>query len=240
MVIKSIAKILKRFGYSLVETDQSKYQKPSFSQCGEDVIIDYIFKLRGVSRPSYIDIGANNPFYLSNTALFYNKGCRGINIEANPELIGQFYRFRPQDVNINIGISDEEGEMDFYVMEDSTLSTFSKHEAEEMTKFGKNLKKIEKVRLTTVKHILEEYWDGKFPDILSLDVEGLDFEILKNIDFAGNCPKVICVEAAEFSSDGTGARRTEIIDYLVNNGYYEYANTNLNAIMVRNSFWFKK
>jgi hypothetical protein len=34
------------------------------------------------------------------------------------------------------------------------------------------------------------------------------------------------------------ARRSELIDFLITKGYYEYANTNLNAIMVKNEFWF--
>ena len=64
-------------------------------------------------------------------------------------------------------------------------------------------------------------------------------EILKTIDFKNNSPKVICVEAAEYSPFGIGERRNELIDFLVKNNYYEYANTNLNAIMVRKDFWFK-
>ena len=64
-------------------------------------------------------------------------------------------------------------------------------------------------------------------------------EILKTIDFKNNSPKVICVEAAEYSPIVTGERRNELIDFLVKNSYYEYANTNLNVIMVRKDFWFK-
>jgi len=105
---------------------------------------------------------------------------------------------------------------------------------------GKKLAAVRKVKLTTVKKILDEYCDGVFPDILSIDVEGLDFQILKTIDFENNSPKIICVEAAEYSPIGAGARRTELIDFLVAQGYYEYANTNLNAIMVKESFWLPK
>jgi len=86
--------------------------------------MDYIFFLRGISKPTYIDIGANHPFYLSNTALFYEKGCRGINIEANPDLIKEFKLRRPADININVGVGEKEDAMDFFVMEDNTLSSF--------------------------------------------------------------------------------------------------------------------
>lgn len=212
--------------------------KKSYSQCGEDLLIQYIFTLRGVKNPSYIDIGANDPFFLSNTALFYKKGSRGINIEANPQLMKQFITNRPKDINLNIGISNKEEELDFYIMEDNTLSTFSKEECDFMVSKGKTLKAVQKIKLITIADVLEKYFGNQFPDFMSIDVEGMDFQILQSIDFENSRPKVICVEAAEYSPVGAGARRSELIDFLVAKGYYEYANTNLNAIMVDRKFWF--
>ena len=212
--------------------------KKSYSQCGEDLLIQYIFTLRGVKNPSYIDIGANDPFFLSNTALFYKKGSRGINIEANPQLMKQFITNRPKDINLNIGISNKEEELDFYIMEDNTLSTFSKEECDFMVSKGKTLKAVQKIKLITIADVLEKYFGNQFPDFMSIDVEGMDFQILQSINFENSRPKVICVEAAEYSPVGAGARRGELIDFLVAKGYYEYANTNLNAIMVDRKFWF--
>jgi len=212
----------------------------SYSQCGEDLIIQYIFHLRGIENPSYIDIGANDPFYLNNTALLYSKGSRGINIEANPALIGSFIKQRPEDININVGIGSENTTLDFFVINDPTLSSFSKEESEKFTVTGKyKIVNTIKISLTTIQEILDKHFAGKFPDFLTLDAEGMDYEILKTIDFKNNSPKVICVEAAEYSPIGAGERRNELIDFLVKNSYYEYANTNLNAIMVRKDFWFK-
>lgn len=215
----------------------TKYRK-SFSQCGEDLLIRYVFILRGIKKPSYIDIGANDPFFLSNTALFHSKGSRGINIEANPSLHKKFMKKRPDDINLNIGISTQEDELDFYIMEDNTLSTFSQQECEQMQAQGNKLQEVKKIRLTTVEQIIEKYCGGVFPDFLSIDVEGMDFDILQSINFEKYRPKVICVEAADYSPVGAGQRRTELIDYLVSKDYYEYANTNLNAIMVDRKFWF--
>lgn len=223
--------------FQLFSKFKFKYKK-SFSQCGEDLLVNYIFTLRGINKPSYMDIGANDPFFLSNTALFYSKGSRGINIEANPKLHNKFKEKRARDINLNIGVGNQEGEMDFYIMEDNTLSTFSKKELESMQEKGNALKEITKVRVTTITKILKENWEGELPDFLSLDVEGMDYEILESIDFNFFRPKVICVEAAEYSPVGAGARRSELINFLKEKGYYEYANTNLNAIMVERKFWF--
>ena len=216
----------------------TKFHKNSYAQCGEDIIVNYVFSLRGIEYPSYIDIGANHPLYLSNTAFFYEKGCRGINIEANPKLATNFLTYRPSDTNLNIGINDEDGEMDFYIMEDDTLSTFSKEECDYMQSNGKRLLETKKISLTTVDNILNKHCNDVFPDFLSIDVEGMDFQILQSIDFNHSSPKIICVEAAEYSPIGAGARRSELIDFLIGKDYYEYANTNLNAIMVKRDFWF--
>ena len=218
--------------------NENPNQKISFAQCGEDLIVQYVFKLRGIAKPTYMDIGANHPFYLSNTALFYQLGSRGINIDANPPLMENFKNYRKDDINLNIGIGDKEEVLDFYLMEDNTLSTFSKSESEAMVKAGKPLAEIKKISLTTISEILSKYFKNQFPDFLSLDTEGMDFEILQSINFTHSGPKVICVESAEFSPTGSGLRRSELIDFLVTKGYYEYANTNLNAIMVKRDFWF--
>lgn len=217
---------------------QPIYFAKSYSQCGEDIIINYMFSLRGIYKPSYLDIGAHHPFYINNTALFYQNGSRGINIEANPQLADNFKIIRKEDVNLNVGISDEEGELDFYILKDNTLSTFSKEECDFIVSTGKELAEIKRIKLTTISKILKDYNNEVFPDFLSLDVEGMDFQILKSIDFTKSCPKIICVEAAQYSPIGAGKRRDELIDFLVTKGYFEYANTNLNAIMVKKEFWF--
>jgi len=233
-----INRLLNNFGYQITKTKSKPTFNVSYSQCGEDIIVHYVFKLRGIDYPSYIDIGANHPYSLSNTALFYNIGCRGINIEANPMLIKEFELNRHEDQNINIGIGPIDEELDFYIINDPTLSTFSKDEADNITAIGKySIKNILKVRLTSIEKILDKYYDGKFPDFLSLDVEGLDFDILKSINFSKYWPKIICVEAAEYSPRGDGKRKQDIIDFLLSKGYFEYANTNLNAIMVKTEFW---
>ncbi|HLX54833.1 MAG TPA: FkbM family methyltransferase, partial [Aquella sp.] len=145
---------------------------------------------------------------------------------------------RPEDININVGIGDIESEMDFYVMEDNTLSTFSKQECEKMVMSENRLLKTERIQIRTLDFILEKYNKGTFPDFLSLDAEGMDYLILKTLDYGKYYPKVICVESAEYSPNGTGSRRNELVNFLLEKGYYEYANTNLNSILVKKEFWF--
>jgi FkbM family methyltransferase len=223
---------MRRLGFS-----PSQHGRRSYSQCGEDLLIDYVFMLRGIYKPTYIDIGAHDPFYLSNTALFYEKGCRGINVEANPQLCGSFRCNRPEDINLSIGVAESVGTCDFFVMEDTTLSTFSEPEMKSLKGFGHKLSRIEKIKVCTLQKILDENNGGRCPDLLSIDVEGQDLAILKTIDFGKTMPKVICAEAADYSPIGAGERRNDLLGYLAEKGYIEYANTNLNAIMVSKTFW---
>ncbi len=214
------------------------YNKVSFSQCGEDRIMEHVFILRGITTPSYIDLGANHPYYLNNTAIFYKAGSTGINIEANSQLINLFKVHRPKDLNLNFGVGPQEGEMDFYIFEDDTLSTFSIEEVEQQKSLGRSLLAVNKVKLKHLNRLVNEYCDGKFPDILSIDLEGIDFEVLKSTDFSASKPKVICAETAEYSPIGAGKKRTDYINYILSLGYCLYADTNLNSIFVDHDFWF--
>jgi FkbM family methyltransferase len=217
---------------------KAKYARLSFSQCGEDLLIDHIFKLRGIRHPSYLDIGAFHPWRLSNTAYFYLNGSRGVNVEPNPNLILAFHNERPLDVNLNVGIGEAEGVLDFYEISDRTLSTFSKKEADACAANGQGIAAVHQVQVITLANVLAQAGLDQFPDFLSLDVEGLEEEILRGLGTQHQYPKVICVETAEYSPTGSGAKRTDLIAFIERKGYYLYADTNLNSIFVKNEFWF--
>lgn len=212
--------------------------KVSFSQTGEDIIVDYIFETLGIENPSYIDIGAFDPFHMSNTALFYLKGARGINIEPNPENIKLFTKHRPEDKNLNIGVSTKNEELTYFHLTSNSLNTFSEEAAVKyVEENGEKITKKEKIKVKKIGNILKEYNDGKWPDFMSLDVEGLDFKILKGIDFKKDWPKVICVETISYSTSGNGIKDKEIIDFLAENGYINFADTYINNIFVRKDLW---
>lgn len=207
--------------------------KISYSQSGEDIILQHIFRIKKIEKPTYIDIGAHHPYFLNNTALMYKNGSRGINIEPDPDLFKLFPAHRKNDINLNIGISSKNGIADFYRMNSSTLNTFSKEEAEHMQENeGYPIKEVLKLKTFTVESIIEQHANGIFPDVLSLDVEGLDFEILESINFEKSKPKIICVETITFSKTGNGTKRKEIIDLVVSKGYENYADTNINTIFI--------
>ena len=104
----------------------SLFGNVTYSQHGEDLFLLNIFHLLGIEKPSYLDIGCHHPTIDSNTALLYQRGSRGINIDANPLLIPQFDEQRPEDINLNIGIGANPGKATFYQVDDrSGLNSFS-------------------------------------------------------------------------------------------------------------------
>jgi FkbM family methyltransferase len=217
------------------------YVRTSYSQCGEDLIIDFLFQQMGVEKPSYIDIGAHHPRYINNTFLFYLKGSRGISIEPDPSLIAEFNSVRKEDINLNIGIGDVNGEADFYIMNEPTLNTFVKEEAERMEaeKSAYKIAEVKKIKISPLADVIKKHSGGKFPDLLSIDVEGLDEEILKSIDYTSAIPKVMCVETLTFSAEGKGVKKNELIEFVKSKGYMVYADTYINTIFVREHLYMK-
>jgi FkbM family methyltransferase len=237
----TLKKIKNKLITRLLSSVDDKYIKISFSQCGEDLIVKFIFDYLGINHPTYIDIGAHHPYYISNTALFYKNGCRGFNIEPDPTLFKEFLKYRKEDTNLNIGISDTNCELDFYIISTPTLNTFSKEEANKYTQEGNyKIKRVENIKVKTLKNVIDEYSKGVFPQYLSIDAEGVDEIIIKEIDFKNNYPIVICIETISFSTSGNGIKNTKLIEYIENKGYILYADTNINTIFVRKSVWQKE
>lgn len=214
------------------------YYRKSWSQCGEDLILRYLFDLLQIARPSYIDIGAHHPWYYNNTYLFYRQGARGVNVEPDPSLHARLRRWRGRDVNLNVGIGPREAEMDFYVMSSRTLNTFSAGEARKLVEqHGMRIVETRPIRVQTFAQVVDTHL-GRTPDLVSLDVEGLDLEVLRSIDFSRYRPHVFCVETISYASgDGSGVKSPEIHALMLESGYRLYADTYINSIYVAESSW---
>lgn len=228
------------FFFNKILKEKDNYAQTSFSQSGEDLIVKFIFNNLGIKNPTYLDIGAHHPFYLSNTALFYMNGSTGINVEPDPDLFKAFLTHRKKDININIGIGDQKGVSDFYIISSPTLNTFSKEDAENYTKEGNyNITSVKKIPINSVTNIINEKNNGEFPQFLNVDAEGVDELIIKSINYTHNYPLVICIETISFSTSGKGVKNTSLINFISNNGYIVYADTNINTIFVREDIWKK-
>lgn len=210
----------------------------SYSQMGEDIIILNLINMMKIKDPSYIDIGAYDPYSLSNTALLYSLGYTGINIEPNPYRFKNIAAVRKKDTNLNIGVFNKTGVLEFNINEQEVLSCIYKNIQDGEKEF--HAKEIIKIDVDTVKNIVTKFNNGVFPDIMSLDAEGVEKIVIDSIDFSDSYPKIICVETLEYAPHKIfPSKNIELIDKIKGKGYFLFADTYINSIFVRHDFWIE-
>ena len=172
-----------------------RYFSPSFSQAGEDMILRNLFSK--IQDGFYVDVGAYHPTIGSNTYFLQRfKGWRGINIEPNPEQIHLFKKARPNDINLNVGISTKSEKLNYYILKKgaSTMNSFS---LDFLKKIGleNSIEKTVEVQTRPLQDVLKEHLpDNKSIDLLDIDVEGFDLEVLQSNDWDKYRPKSVMVE----------------------------------------------
>lgn len=123
--------------------------------------------------------------------------CRScINIDPLPSCINRFKRLRPSDINLNIGISDKTGEMEYYDFEEPAFNTTNPVRAEHILKNGyTKLKEKTTIKIDTLKNVLDSYLGAREIDLLTIDVETMELSVLKSNDWDKYRPKFIIMES---------------------------------------------
>ena len=200
-------------------------KKSNFSQNDEEIVLKEIFS--NLNTGFYIDVGCHHPRRFSNTALLYNKGWSGINIDANYENLKLFNVFRKRDKNINALISEKSENLKFYYFNESALNgILSQLKVDSLIDSG--YKVIDEKHITTQKLddiLVDCEVPNKTIDLLDIDVEGYDFQVLKSIDLNLFYVKVILIE--------TGDQENVIIEYLLKFNYHLYTRVDRNCIFLK-------
>lgn len=224
---------------SNIKNDFELFNKKTYSQSGEDSIIMYIMAMKGIpfSECSYLDLGANHPKVMSNTYFFYEQGARGVLVEANPKLADELKNERSGDIVLNKCISDKSGEkLDFNILNLDGLSKVGDVSDILLENPDARIEKTVQLETVSVNDIIEEYFSGKAPLILNLDIEGLERQILDSIDFEKYRPMIMIIEMIPYSKKlVTGQKDTELLEYVKSKGYDEYAFTGINSIFIDRS-----
>lgn len=186
----------------------------SFSKSGDDI---QLYKLINSTTPgTYVDIGCWHPVKASNTYFFYHRGWKGICVDPNPELIPLYKQFRPKDIFINAGISDSKTPLDYYMLKESSMNTFS-HDFLVKHKLDTQIVKTLQIPMFSLKEILDKnVGENERLDFFDIDVEGFDLEVLKTNDWNKYRPKVIVIETDIALKDDLNS---EIVNYLNNVDY---------------------
>ena len=170
----------------------------SFSQEGEDLIIDRIFNFSKIKSKNifYLDIGAGHPIRYSNTLYFYHKDAKGITVDANYENIILHKFLRPKDSSFNFLLGSSNKCIEYYKFDQSELNTTSKSKVKELAEH--NIFPLHKEKIIQKK--FDDFFNNELKEniskinFFSIDIEGGELEIIKSIDWTKFKPKIICIE----------------------------------------------
>ena len=199
-----------------------------YAQYGEESIITSFFKDK--KEGFFVDIGAMDGVTYSNTrhlVEYYDWG--GILVEPHPiffEKLKLLYDRNNRITLFNNACLDKETEVDFFMYSDgndacvSTISDVFKNRV--ISIYGdKFAPEPLKIKTKTLNGIIADY----SVDFLSIDVEGVDMEVLSSNDWNKNRPSLICIEHSMESY--------LLTNFMHNVNYMEYTKTSGNTFFVQ-------
>ena len=187
----------------------------SVSQLQQDLVAQFlssvmIKKVSPQTTPYFVEIGANDGKYLSNTFTLENTfGWNGLLSEVNSSLTQTLFLNRPKS-KIDVRAVDEISGIK-KAFNQSKNSEYSALEGVSLhtDQFIDSISEVvETVNLTD---LLEEFKSPKWIDFLSIDTEGNEFDILKGLNFNLFKFNYIAVEVSR--------NQEEITEILGSNGY---------------------
>lgn len=168
-----------------------------------------LWVMKNVALPDnghYVDIGCAWPEMASNTAFLRKRGWSGLCADANP-------RYAPEWKGIEKFVCA--------VIADGSKQPFTYSGIPELSHLGEGAN----VQTVTLASLLEEV---QKIDLLSIDVEGFEFDILSQLDWQKYRPKVV---VSEYNTHGSG-EDFRVRDMLVAMGYKAAHQTVANIIYV--------
>jgi FkbM family methyltransferase len=192
-----------------------------YSQNGEDCFIWNLLDFQEAGL--FIDVGAFDGKYLSNSYSFAENGWKVICVEPLTQYAELCRKNQPQSICVNAACVGSDG-LEVVTFASEPLGVYSRLEVKEgdldelkalYEKRGyenAGFQHIE-VAATTISRIVREHAAGMTIDVLSVDVEGNEIDVLKGADLTRNRPRLICAEA------NTEEARQALDEFLVGLGY---------------------
>ena len=209
-----------------------------YSQCQEDVFLNQnIFKNK--QNGKYIELGALDGVLFSNTKFFQDSlNWTGILIEPHPDKFQALTHNRPNNLLCNNLVSCHKEPLKFRYFVDGHAAvsgvenTLSQHHFDEY--FDKYINVLPQnaifINPKTLTDIVKESGLTHI-DLLSLDVEGHEYEVLKSWDFS------IPIDVILMETLGVDADKDELCrNILIQNGYRFLTKCAHNEVFVLNNF----
>lgn len=212
---------------------QHIYYKNSYSQEGEDMILSRFFEEK--TNGFYVDVGAHHPQRFSNTYYFYLRGWHGINIDAMPGSMNIFNELRPNDINLELAISDTRQKLIYYAFNEPACSGFCKELADTYSNLSHYEKLFEKeIQTYPISEVLDEYLPpNQTVDFLNIDVEGLDYQVLMSNNWEKYRPTLVLVEDLQQTSMEE-ANESKVAVFMREQNYSLYGKTICTLIFKKN------
>ena len=216
-MLNMIKNKLKKFKAYLTNMVRS-YARESYAQEGEDILLAEHFQ--GLQKGFFVDVGAHHPRRFSNTYLLYRKGWRGLNIDPMPGVKALFDKIRPRDTTIEMGIASQSTTLRYAMFDEPSLNGFDQElslHRDKTTPY--KIQNYIDVPVRPLAAILGEYLkDGQCIDLLTVDVEGLDLDVLQSNDWSRYVPSIVvaelrCDEVYQITAD-------PIYKFLLDKNYY--------------------
>lgn len=214
--------IINPYNFFIYPKQEFDYHKLCFSQEGEDMLLERIFEHK--YNGFYVDIGSHHPQRFSNTYHLYLKGWSGINIDPMPNSMQKFNQLRKRDTNLELGISSTKKKLDYYMFNEPALNSFNKSLSLERDNLDNyEIIGVKKIDTFPLSEILNKYLpENTHIDVMSIDVEGLDYQILESNDWNKYRPSIILVEDIE-KVDLLSINSSKIASFLIKREYIPYA-----------------
>ena len=171
--------------------------KISYSENGEDLIVDKFFSKLKIYKGVYVDIGCFHPVWISNTYMFHKMGWSGFAIDVDIDKCSYFKSVRRDKCIVQCGAITPDNDNRLYVdvykfrQAWSSIDTIYKNIADLYRDNSKISYYVQKV----IKVTISEYFAkiGKI-NLLNIDIEGVDEIVLLNIDLNVVKPEIIIFE----------------------------------------------
>lgn len=172
-------------------------------QYGEDRILKLVFK----DQPAglVVDVGAADGYWNSNSIMLLQRPLwRGVLVEPEPvqyEQLTKRYQHRPDVVCCQYAIGKQEGTRTLWCGgQSSTLKDNHKRASEEAYGIEFTSTQVKVITLTKMLKMVEV--DTLAIDFLSIDAEGMNYEVWQTLDIKRFAPRLVCIEGKGYAMHG--------------------------------------
>ncbi|NBC10246.1 MAG: FkbM family methyltransferase [Planctomycetes bacterium] len=143
---------------------------------------------------TYVEVGANDPVAFSQTHHLEEHGWSGLLIEPIPELCDALRAQRPAStvVQVACGKPADRGQAEFAVAADHQQSALKRDQLD----FQTDTQRTITVEVVTLDDVLDQHPTptGEPYDLVSIDVEGMQREVLEGFDLNRHRPRLLLIE----------------------------------------------